>query len=128
LQDHDQSRKRRFRGGVVKLLVERSVVLCGHGGQVRNQSSQQLVTSQGSLLLVADDPVGRTVVACPNYGTNVKVCTSTVNVQTGYSSLVSIDGHAVCLDTLTGQTDGLDAGAVLYHVSKAVQTLVDVAS
>ena len=48
----------------------------------------------------------------------------TLKVVAGYSTLVKIDGHAVCLDTVTGMTDGTPPGVVQYQVRAAGQQLV----
>jgi hypothetical protein len=112
----------------VNLLVDRSVVKCGHNGVVQNRASQQFVTIQGMPVLVADDPVGRDIVACPNYGVGRKPCTTTLAVRTGYSAFVSVAGHAVCLDSLQGLTDGVDVQVVLYTVSSPGQTFVGASS
>lgn len=112
----------------MKLLTDQAVIKCGHQGRVRNQPSQHFVTIQGEPVLIADDPVGRTIIACPNYGIGRKPCTTTQAVQTGYSTFVSISAHAVCLDTLVGVTDGVDVQIVKYTVSDPAQSLVEAAS
>jgi hypothetical protein len=112
----------------VNILPDGSIVKCGHGGIVSNQASQKFVKVQGMPVLIADDPIGRSIVACPNYGIGRKPCTTTRAVRTGYSGFVSISGHPVCLDTLEGVTDGVDVQVVLYTVINAEQTLVTVAS
>lgn len=112
----------------MKLLTDRAVIKCGHDGIVSNQASQHFVTIQGVPVLIADDPVGRNIVACPNYGMGRKPCTSTQAVRTGYSTFVTISGHTVCLDTLVGVTDGVDVQVVLYTVRDPAQTLVEAGS
>lgn len=109
----------------MKVLTLDSVVRCGHDGTVRNAASQSFVTVRGVAVLVAEDPVGRPIVACPNYGLNVKPCTSTLAARTGYSTLVSVGGHAVVLDVLEGLTDGVDAQPVTYTVRDPRQGFVD---
>lgn len=112
----------------MNLLVDHAVLKCGHDGIVQNKPSQQFVTIQGAPVLIADDPVGRNIVACPNYGIGRKPCTNTQAVRTGYSTFVSISGHAVCLDTVVGLTDGVDVQPVEYTVRQPGQTLVEAAS
>jgi len=112
----------------MKLLVDRGVVKCGHNGIVRNQASQHFVTIKHMPVLVSDDPVGRNIIACPNYGIGRKPCTKTMVVRVGYSRFLSINGHAVCLETVEGVTDGVDVQVVLYTVRAPGQTLVGAAS
>lgn len=112
----------------MRLLTRRAVVKCGHDGVVSNRASQSFVTVDGEPVLVAPDPQGRAVVACPNYGLSVKPCTSTLVVTQGYSTLVQIAGSAVCLDTVTGPTDGVDAQVVRYTVRRPGQQLVEVSA
>ena len=109
----------------MNLLVDQGVVKCAHDGSVQNRASQRFVTIQGMPVLIADDPVGRHIVACPNAGLNLKPCTTTHRVLSGYSTFVTVSGHAVCLETLEGVTDGVDAQPqVLYTVRRPGQTFV----
>lgn len=108
------------------LVTSAAVVRCGHDARVRNVASKTWFTVMGAPVLVEADPVGRVVVACPNVGLNVKPCTRTLAVQTGYSTFVSVDGHALCLQTVVGPTDGVDAQVVLYTVRDPGQQLVEV--
>lgn len=112
----------------MKALSKKAVIKCGHDGIVSVVASQQLVTVAGEPVLVQPDPQGRGIVACPNIGLSVKPCTSTLAVRTGYSGFVTVRGHAVCLDTVTGPTDGVDAQIVMYTVRRPGQTLVEVSS
>jgi hypothetical protein len=112
----------------MRCVTLRSVLKCGHDGMVQNRASQTFVTISQVPVLVSDDPVGRSIVACPNYGLNVKPCTTTRSVRTGYSAFVTVAGHAVCLDVLEGVTDGVDAQVVTYTVRDPRETFVDVAS
>ncbi len=112
----------------MRMLTDHAVIKCGHNGIVTNQASQRFVTVRGVAVLIADDPVGRSIVACPNYGLGRKPCTNTRAVRTGYSTFVTVSGHAVCLDTLVGVTDGVDVEVVLYTVRDPAQSLVEAAS
>ena len=110
----------------MKLLTEDAVLVCDHQlGIVQNQPSQNLVTINGRRVLVEIDPEGRTIGGCPNIGLTIKPCTTTLKVLQGYSDYMKIGGHRVCLDTVTGLTDGTPPGAVNYKVRTAGQTLVD---
>lgn len=112
----------------MKVLVHAGTLRCGHDGTVRNSARQGWVLVVGSPVLVENDPQGRTITMCPNVGINIKPCTTTLVVQTGYSGFVRIDGHAVCLDTVQGYTDGTPPGAVKYTVRSAGQRLVGASS
>jgi hypothetical protein len=110
---------------MVKLITEDAVVVCNHElGRVRNQPTQDLVTVEGRRVLVDNDPEGRTIAGCPNIGATIKPCTRTLKVDTGYSEFIRIDGHRVCLDTVTGFTDGTPPGVVKYKVREPGQEIV----
>jgi hypothetical protein len=108
----------------MRLLTQDAVVICKHQlGIVGIQPSQGLVTVEGRRLLVETDPQGRPIVGCPNAGVAIKPCTGTLAVRQGYSDLVRVEGHRVCLDTVTGLTDGTPPGTVDYIVRSPGQTL-----
>ena len=107
------------------LLTEDAGIFCKHAlGKIANQPSQSFVTVEGRRILVEPDPIGRSISGCPNTGPTIKPCTSTLSVTAGYSTFIKIDGHAVCLDTLVGLTDGTPPGVVEYTVRTAGQTFV----
>ena len=108
----------------MRLLLERGVVRCGHDGQVANVPSQEWVRVAGSPVLVEPDPVGRSISMCPNVGLNIKPCTSTLVVRTGYSGFISIGGQPACLETVVGFTDGTPPGLVEYTVRDPGQSFV----
>ena len=108
----------------MKILVESGTLRCGHDGLVTNRASRPWVRVNGSPVLVDNDPAGRPISRCPNVGATMKPCTSTLQVQTGYSTFLRVDGQAICLDTVTGLTDGTPPGGVKYTVRDAGQTLV----
>ncbi|PKM44803.1 MAG: hypothetical protein CVV05_09635 [Gammaproteobacteria bacterium HGW-Gammaproteobacteria-1] len=106
-------------------LTEDAVMVCAHEtGIVGITATQSLVTIGKRRVLVAADPESRPIVGCPNVGPTIKPCTSTLPVQQGYSSLIRIEGRKVCLDEVTGLTDGTPPGTVKYHVRSAGQNLV----
>lgn len=111
----------------MRALTEDALLLCEHGGQVRQDVHQSWVTIEGRRVLVATDPEGRSISRCPNTnpGMGLKSCGTTLRVTEGYSSLVRIDGRPVCLDTVTGLTDGTPQGDVKYTVEDPGQTLVE---
>jgi hypothetical protein len=109
----------------VKVLTIDALLVCDHRGTVKNVASQSLVTIAGRQVLVDIDPEGRSIGGCPNYGATVKPCTNTLPVKQGYSTFVRVDGHRVCLDTVTGLTDGTPPGTVNYLVQLPGQELVE---
>ena len=109
----------------MRVLTQDAVLPCRHvGGLVRIAPSQDWVTIEGRAALVHPDPEGRPVVGCPNYGATIKPCTTTLPVEQGYSSLVRIEGRRLCLDAVTGLTDGTPPGTVKYDVRSAGQVFV----
>jgi hypothetical protein len=113
----------------MRVLTEDAVVVCTHQlGSVERRPSQDLVRVDGRRLLVDDDPVGRSIHLCPNYGVTVKPCNKSLAVTVGYSELLRIDGKRVCLDTMRGLTDGTPPSVVEYEVKDAGQTLVESAA
>ncbi len=107
-------------------LTEDAVLVCAHElGVVGISATQDLVTINGRRVLVAVDPESRPIIGCPNVGPTIKPCTSTLPVEQGYSDLIRINGRRVCLDPVTGLTDGTPPGTVKYHVRSAGQTLVE---
>ncbi len=106
-------------------LTENAVLVCTHElGLVSNETSQNFVRIKGRRVLVARNPENRTIVGCPNTGPAIKPCTKTLKVTRGYSALVRINGHNVCLSNVTGLTDGTPPGIVAYKVRSAGQKLV----
>ncbi len=109
----------------MKVLTEDAVLVCKHElGTVGIKGTQDLVTIEGRLVLVENNPEGRPIVACPNVGATIKPCVVTLKVQEGYSDLVRVDGKRICLDTVTGLTDGTPPGTVKYKVRSPGQSLV----
>jgi hypothetical protein len=108
----------------MKLLTEDATLVCNHvTGTVDVPPSEDLVFVEGRRLLVEDDPEGRPIAGCP-IQPPLKPCTNTLGVQEGYSGLVRIAGWPVCLDTLTGRTDGTPPGEVHYRVLQPGQDWV----
>jgi hypothetical protein len=107
-----------------RLLRVDALMVCTHElGKVGLAASQRWVRVTGVPLLVDDDPEGRPIAGCPNLTAVTKPCTKTLQVRQGYSTLVRIDGRAVCLDTLQGMTDG-QGGVYRYKVNDPGQRLV----
>ena len=111
----------------MRILTEDAVLICNHVlGKVSNQPSQNLVTVEKRRVLVEADPEGRSISSCPNANpfAGMKPCVLTLKVIVGYSDFVRIDGKPICLDTVTGLTDGTPSGTVIYKVREPGQTLV----
>jgi len=107
------------------LLNEDAVLVCKHEmGRVSIEATQHLVTIAGKPVLVEPNPERRAIKHCPNYGITVKPCTLTLAVAEGYSALLRIQGKRVCLDTVTGLTDGTPPGTVKYKVNSPGQAFV----
>ncbi len=101
----------------MNLLTSTAVLCCDHvSGLVGLAPTQQWVRVSGVPLLVRDNPERRPITGCPNYGATIKPCVTTLAVQAGYSTLVRIGKREVCLDTVTGLTDGTPPGIVKYAV------------
>ena len=107
------------------LLTEDALLVCKHElGKVTLKLTQSLVTIRGRRVLVEVNPEGCTICGCPNYGPTIKPCTTTLPVKEGYSNLLRIEGQRVCLDTVTGLTDGTPPGTVKYIVRDPAQPFV----
>jgi len=106
------------------VLTEDAGLFCKHGpGKVSIQATQELVTIGGRKVLVEKDPVGRTISGCPSV-VPFKPCLVTLAVQKGYSEFIRVENRRLCLDTVTGFTDGTPPGVVMYVVRTAGQTFV----
>jgi hypothetical protein len=109
----------------MRMITEDAKLVCAHElGKVVNQPTQTLVRIDGRRVLVENNPEGRDIQACPNFGLTIKPCQKTLRVQTGYSDFIRIDGKRICLDTVKGLTDGTPPGTIIYKVNDPGQTLV----
>lgn len=94
----------------MRFLTEKALIICEHElGRVRIAPRQGFVRIDGERVLVDDDPEKRPIKGCPNTSPLVGIlpCRTTLRVEAGYSDLLRIDGHRVCLDPVTGRTDGV---------------------
>jgi hypothetical protein len=109
----------------MKLLTEDAVLRCPHKARVAVAPTQTLVRINGRRVLVNDDPENKSISMCPNFTTTgINPCTHSLRVQQGYSALATIDGRAVCLDSVTGLTDGTPPATHKYIVETPGQELV----
>jgi hypothetical protein len=107
------------------LLNEDADIVCNHElGHVKNEPTQDLVLIGGRRVLVEIDPEGKNISGCPNIGPTIKPCAKTLKVKVGYSDLLRIEGKRICLDTLSGYTDGTPPGIVKYKVNEPGQEFV----
>jgi hypothetical protein len=110
----------------VKLLTRQAKIVCDHRtGIVQLHATQEYVTIGGQPVLVENDPVARQISGCVNMGPTIKPCTLTLAALAGYSDFIRIDGRRVCLDTVTGTTDGTPPVAIKYLVANPGQSFVE---
>jgi hypothetical protein len=106
-------------------LTEDAVLVCAHElGQVQNVPTQHLVTVENRRVLVATDPEGKAIKGCPNVGAAIRPCLTTLKVEKGYSPFLTVEDHRICLDSVTGLTDGTPPATVKYKVRHAGQPFV----
>lgn len=107
------------------VLTENGVLICLHQrGIVNDKASQNFVRIAKSPVQVDNDPEGKSIGGCPNIGVGIKPCTNTLKVTKGYSTWIKIGGRKICLDTVTGLTDGTPPGVVMYIVREPGQQFV----
>ncbi len=111
----------------MKMLTVQAKVICKHvtGVVVDLLASQDMVHIRNEPVLVEHDPEGKTILGCANVSLTIKPCTTTLRVQQGYSSFIYINGHRVCLDAVSGLTDGTPPGVVKYVVADPAQHFVE---
>jgi hypothetical protein len=109
----------------VLFLTEDAHLICKHVmGNVSIEATQSLVTINKRRVLIKPNPEGRSISGCPNFAPTIKPCTTTLAVQHGYSTFIRIDKEPVCLQSVTGLTDGTPPGVVKYIVEDPGQQLV----
>jgi hypothetical protein len=109
----------------MRILTEDAVLHCKHvAGIVKIAPSQRWVTVEGRSVLVDPDPEDKGISGCPNIGATIKPCLKTFKVQEGYSLWLRIEGRRICLDRVTGLTDGTPPGTVKYEVAQPGQNFV----
>lgn len=109
------------------VLTEDAFIGCSDEppGKIGIDPAQNWVTINGRKVLIEADPEGRPISNCPNIGVGIKPCTTTLRVEKGYSEFVRVGGRRLCLDTVTGKTDGTPPGVVHYYVRKPGQEFVE---
>jgi hypothetical protein len=111
------------------VLTDKARLVCQHKtGSLLIVATQNLVRIAGSYVLVGGllkgDPEYQPISGCPNFGMTIKPCTMSLKVKTGYSNFIRINGRPVCLDSITGLTDGTPPGVVNYEVVQPGQVFV----
>jgi hypothetical protein len=112
-------------------LTEDAVLVCNHeNGLVDVAPGQDFVTIEGRRVLIDDDPEKRSIKGCSNFNplAGIRPCLLTLSVRAGYSGFVRVAGKRVCLDTVTGLTDGTPPGIIPYKVRAPGQAFVSAAS
>jgi hypothetical protein len=106
-------------------LTQDAVVVCKHeNGKVHVVPTQDVLSIAGRMVLVEKDPESRPITGCPNVGAAIKPCLTTLAVTHGYSDYLTVEGRRICLDTITGLTDGTPPGIVKYEVRQPGQDFV----
>lgn len=110
----------------MKWLTEDAVINCKHELGIVHLllPFQELVTIERRKVLVENNPEDKPIIGCPNIGATIKPCTKTLQVESGYSDFLRIDGRRICLDTVTGLTNGTPPGIIKYVVHSPGQDLV----
>jgi hypothetical protein len=111
----------------MRWLTEDARLVCKHQmGTVQVVPTQSLVTIGGRRVLVTPDPEGRPIKGCPvfNPAAGMRPCVTTLRVRSGYSAFLKIEGRAVCLDSVVGNTDGTPPMSVDYVVNDPGQSWV----
>ena len=110
---------------MTRIMTDRAILVCAHElGIVGIVPTQAWVTIDGRAVLVEKDPENRPIAGCPNVGPTIKPCLTTLVVKEGYSDWLRIGGRRICLDTVTGITDGTPPGVVKYKVRSPGQEWV----
>src|SRR4029450_934282 len=104
-----------------KVLTKAATVKCVHPGDVEVAASTSRLTVDGEAALVAGDLDGARISGCklpssPSSGP----CATTVSAIPPPSTLLTVDGKAVLLDTTVGTTTSVPPGT--FSVQAAGQT------
>jgi hypothetical protein len=107
-----------------KVLTAAATVKCVHPGDVQVVASTSRLTVDGEPALVAGDLDGAAISGCklPS-STSTAPCTATVSAMSPPSTLLTVDGTPVLLDTTAGVTNSVPPGT--FSVQAAGQTRLD---
>jgi hypothetical protein len=107
-----------------KVLSATATVKCVHPGDVELVASTSRLTVDGDAVLVAGDLDGATISGCKlPASTSTSPCATTVATTTPPSTLLTVDGTPVLLETAAGTTTSVPPGA--FTVQAAGQTRLD---
>ena len=109
-------------------VTEDALIICKHPvGIVERVPSQGWFTVANRRVLVDPDPENRKINGCANGPPpTVKPCfTALKEDDTGYSTFIRVGGQRVCLDTITGFTDGNPPGLFKWVVTNPGQPFVE---
>ena len=107
-------------------ITEHALIVCKHQlGKVQNAPTQDLVTIATRRVLVATDPEAALHLGLPELRPDHQALHDDAQ---GPARLFDMDPHRrqpLCLDTVTGYTDGTPPGVVEYVVSEAGQAWIE---
>jgi hypothetical protein len=111
------------------VLTTASTLRCAHGGELVIQASTNALVVGGSPVLVQADLLVATVSpgTCTNTNTNLgqKPCLKVTSIITGASTVLTVGGQPVMLETARGLTDASPPLPVLCQVSMAGQSVLE---
>ncbi len=108
------------------IVTKKAIIICQHvPGTVAKKASKDFVRISNSPILRGADPIGRGISKCSNVSASTKPCTSTLTVQKGHSTLAFVEGQPICMQNLSGLTDGTLPGTVKYKVANPGQNFVN---
>jgi hypothetical protein len=107
-----------------KVLTKAAKVKCVHSGDVKVTASTSRLMVDGDAVLVVGDLDGAQISGCkqPSSSSTSK-CQTTISVLTPPSTLLTVDGKAVLLDTAAGATDSVPPGT--FSVQAAGQSRLE---
>ncbi|MFB7586855.1 hypothetical protein [Streptomyces sp. NPDC056169] len=107
------------------VLTTAADIRCAHLAPLLVVPSQTSLTVAGNPVLLVSDLLAATVPTCPNKGSPGLVeCGKVTSLTDGTSTVLSVRGSAVALDTARGLTLALPTQPVLWNVLSAGQTLL----
>jgi hypothetical protein len=97
------------------ILTSEGAVICPHAGRVTLIPRQLNVLAQTGYVMREADIVGAPIVGCRKpFGPGSAPCRTVVEVFPGSTStVVAVGGQPVCLETLTGLTDGVPPATIV---------------
>jgi hypothetical protein len=111
----------------MRWLTQDASLKCDHGGVVSVATKQDFVRIAKRLALTEPNTENRPIAGCPNASTPAGIvpCRTTETPREGLSTLITINGLRVCLETVCGFTDGQPLKTSNYTVLDPAQTFVE---